>query len=77
MANSFPAGSAFAVTGQARTVTNVTVDGPYVFLDLDTPLAAGAVSVAYTQPGSTTNLRDVGGNLLASFTAAAVTNTIA
>lgn len=72
-----PAGSAFAVTVQARTVTKVTIDGPYVYLDLNTPLAAGAVSVAYTQPGSTTNLRDMAGNLVASFTAAAVTNTIA
>lgn len=72
-----PAPAAFAVTVQARTVTKVTVDGPYVFLDLDAPLVAGAVSVAYTQPGATTNLRDVAGNLLASFTATAVTNTIA
>lgn len=72
-----PAGAAFAVTTQARTVTKVTVDGPYVYLDLDAPLVAGAVNVAYTQPGATSNLRDRAGNLLASFTAAAVTNTIA
>lgn len=71
-----PAGAAFAVTGQVRTVTKVTIDGPFVHLDLDTALAAGAVSVAYTQPGATTNLRDLGGNLLAAFTATAVTNSI-
>lgn len=71
-----PAGTAFAITGQVRTVTKVTVDGPMVHLDFDVALAAGAVSVAYTQPGATTNLRDLGGNLVASFTATAVTNTI-
>lgn len=71
-----PAGTAFAITGQARTVTKVTVDGPFVHLDFAVALAAGAVSVAYTQPGATTNLRDLGGNLLASFTATAVTNSI-
>jgi hypothetical protein len=71
-----PAGTAFAVTGQARTVGKVTVDGPFIYLDLTVPLAAGAVNVAYTQPGAASNLRDIAGNLLASFTAQAVTNTI-
>lgn len=72
-----PAPAAFAVTVQAKTVTKVTVDGPFVYLDLNTPLVAGAVSVAYTQPGAGSNLRDDAGNLVASFTATAVTNTIA
>lgn len=71
-----PAGTAFAVTVQARTVTAVAIDGPDIILTLSAPLVAGAVSVAYTQPGAASNVRDLSGNLLASFTAAAVTNSI-
>lgn len=71
-----PAPAAFAVTGQVKTVTKVTVDGPLVHLDVNTPFIAGAVSVAYTQPGATSNLRDLSGNLVASSTATAVTNGI-
>lgn len=72
-----PPGSAFAVTGQARTVTAVTVDGPFVFLTLNTPLAAGAVSVAYTQPSPVDQrLQDESDNECVSFVATAVTNTI-
>jgi uncharacterized repeat protein (TIGR02059 family) len=72
-----PPTTAFAVTGQVRTVTEVQIDGPFVFLTLNTPLNTGAVSVAYTQPG-TANLRlqDVSGNVTATFAATAVTNTI-
>jgi hypothetical protein len=67
----------FAVTVQARTVTAVAIDGPFVFLTLNTPLAAGAVSVAYTQSGTADKrLRDTAGNLVANFTATAVTNSI-
>lgn len=73
-----PAVGAFAVTGQARTVTKVEIDGPFVYLTLDTPLAAGAVSVAYTQPVAVANrLQDESGNQAATFAATAVTNTIA
>lgn len=71
-----PAPAAFAITGQTRTITEVKVDGPFVILTVNTPFAAGAVNVAYTQPGAASNLRDLSGNLLASFTAAAVTNAI-
>ena len=72
-----PPVSAFAVTGQARTVTAVAIDGPFVFLTLSAPLAAGAVSVAYTQPVSDAEkLQDHSDNFAASFTATAVTNTI-
>lgn len=71
-----PAPSAFAITGQTRTITRVEVDGPFVILTVSAPFAAGAVSVAYTQPGAATNLRDQSGNLLASYTAQAVTNGI-
>jgi len=70
-----PAGAAF-VTSPTRTFTKVTVDGPLVHLDTATPFVAGAVTVAYTQPGATTNLRDLSGNLVANITATAVTNGI-
>lgn len=72
-----PTGAAFAVTGQVRTVTQVRVDGPFVFLTLNADLAPGAVSVAYTQPVTADlRLQDYSGNQVASFIAAAVTNTI-
>lgn len=72
-----PVPADFAVTVQARTVTKVTIDGPFVFLDLSAPLVAGAVSIAYTQNASATlRLQDETGNQAASFTATAVTNTI-
>ena len=66
----------FAVTVQARTVTKVVVDGPFVFLTLSAPLVAGAVSVAYTQNAGNTELRlqDYSDNQAASFAATAVTN---
>jgi Putative flagellar system-associated repeat len=70
-----PAGTAFAITGTARTVSAVRIDGPYVYLTLSAPLATGnPVSVAYTQPGAASNLRDLSGNLLASYIATAATN---
>lgn len=70
-----PAGAAF-VTSPARTFTQVTVDGPLVHLDTATPFVAGVVTMAYTQPGAATNLRDLSGNLVANSTATAVTNGI-
>lgn len=67
----------FAVTVQARTVTKVEIDGPFVYLTLSAPLVAGAVSVAYTQSATVTKrLQDTSLNQAASFTATAVTNTI-
>ena len=71
-----PAPAAFAITTQVRTIEKVTVDGPYVHLDVTLAFVAGAVNVAYTQPGALTNLRDESGNLVASFAAAAVVNAI-
>lgn len=72
-----PVPADFAVTVQARTVTKVEIDGPFVILTLNTPLAAGAVSVAYTQNASADlRLQDESRNQAASFTATAVTNTI-
>ena len=67
-----PAVTDFAITGQVRTVTKVTVDGPFVHLDVATAFTTGAVSVAYTS--GTIKLQDASNNLAASFTATAVTN---
>lgn len=70
-----PLPAAFTIAAPAKTITKVEIDGPDViltvsvaFADVDTP------TVAYTQPGATTNLRDLSGNLVVSYTAAAVTN---
>ncbi len=68
----------FAVTVQARTVTKVVVDGPFVFLHLSAPLVAGAVSVAYTPNAGNAALRlqDDSDNEAVAFVATAVTNGI-
>lgn len=67
----------FAITGQVRTVTKVTIDGPFVHLDVNAAFAAGAVSVAYTQSATVNKrLQDSSLNQAASFTATAATNTI-
>jgi len=69
-----PAVTDFAITGQVKAVTKVTIDGPFVHLDVATPFVAGAVSVAYTQ--GAVKLQDISNNFAASFTATAVTNAI-
>jgi hypothetical protein len=72
-----PAPADFAITGQVRTITKVTIDGPFVHLDVSAPFVAGAVNVAYTQPAAAINrLQDISNNFAASFTATAVTNSI-
>ena len=72
-----PPVTAFAITGQVKAVTKVTIDGPFVYLDVATAFVAGSVSVAYTQPVAVDDrLQDESGNLAVSFTATAVTNLI-
>jgi hypothetical protein len=67
----------FAITGQVRTVGKVTIDGPFVHLDVTVPFITGAVSVAYTQSATVSKrLQDISNNQAASFTATAVTNSI-
>ena len=67
----------FVVTGQVRTVEKVTIDGPFVYVDVTVALAAGAVSIAYTQSATVSKrLQDESGNQVASYAATAVTNTI-
>jgi len=70
-----PQPSAFVISGQTRTISKVEVDGPFVILTVTVPFVPGAVNVAYTQPGTAAErLRDLSGNLLASYTAQAVVN---
>ena len=67
----------FAIAGQVKPVTKVTIDGPFVYLDVGSAFVAGAVTVAYTQSGTAAKrLQDAAGNQAASFTATAVTNAI-
>lgn len=68
-----PAASAFTVSG--HTVTGVAVASGTVTLSLGEVFVAGepARTVSYTQPGSA-GIRDLAGNLLASFSGYSVTN---
>lgn len=66
-----PAGSAFT-SSPAKTISKVEVAGNKVTLTVTTDYVAGATTIAYTAPG-TNALRDLSGNLLASFTAQTVT----
>lgn len=72
--NYVPAPAAFTIAGVAKTIAAVKIEGADVCLRVTVPFVAGnAPTVAYTQPGAGTNLRDLSGNLLASYTATAVT----
>lgn len=76
-ATAVPDKTDFVITGQVRTVDKVTVDGPFVHIDVTAAFAAGAVSIAYTQSATVAKrLQDLSGNQAASFTATAVTNAI-
>lgn len=71
-----PATSAFTVSG--HTVTSVAVASGAVTLSLGEPFVYGeaARTISYTQPGSA-GLRDLAGNLMASFSGVSVTNNVA
>jgi hypothetical protein len=75
---SVPAASAFTVSG--HTVSSVAITGSTINLTLATPFVFGeaARTVSYTQPG-TNNARDLATtpNLLANFSAQAITNNVA
>jgi hypothetical protein len=72
-----PPVTAFAITGQVKTVHKVIIDGPFVHLDFTSAFVAGAVSVAYTKPVAVIDrLQDASGQEAAAFTATAVTNGI-
>lgn len=74
--NSVPAASVFAITG--HTVDSVTVQNSAINLTVTPNFANGETprTVAYTQPG-TNPLRDIAGNLLASFSDQAIINNVA
>lgn len=61
------------VTAPARTITNITIDGFKVHVDYDGAALVSTNTIAYTQPGGLNKLQDAGGNLLATFAAAAIT----
>lgn len=70
-----PLPAAFTVAGVAKTVSKVQMDGPDVILTVTVPFVTGnAATVAYTQGAAAERLRDLSGNLVASYTAAAITN---
>ncbi len=66
--------SAFAVSG--KTISRLRIDGPDIILHLTVPYTVGAAggTVSYTQPGTTGNVRDLSGNLLANYTTQAIVN---
>ena len=73
-----PLPAAFTIAGVTKVVQKVEIDGPFIILTVTVPWVFGNVStVAYTQPGATTNARDLSGNLLASFAAQAIVNGVA
>lgn len=69
-----PALSAFAVAGAgAPTLTKAEIKGNKLLLTASGAFVAGTHTIAYTQPASTQiRLQDEGGNLVASWTAAAI-----
>jgi hypothetical protein len=60
------------VTSPARTITGVTIEGTRVLVDYTGASLANGNTIAYTQPTGLNKLQDPGGNLLATFTAAAI-----
>lgn len=69
-----PATSAFTVTG--KTVTGVSVSGSSFSVTVSVAFVNGdTITASYTQPG-TNQLRDLSGNLLASFSNVSVANNI-
>lgn len=70
-----PALSAFAVTlgGSPLTESAISIVGDKVLLTVTENVTAGSLQVAYTQPG-VNGLRDLSGNLVATFAATAITN---
>jgi hypothetical protein len=70
-----PAVTAFAVASPVKAIQRVEIDGPDILITVDTPFTTGQTpTIAYTQPGAATNIRDLSGNLLATFAATALTS---
>lgn len=60
------------VTAPARTITGVEIVGNKVNVTYSGASLANGNTIAYTQPSGANKLQDPAGNLLASFTAAAI-----
>jgi hypothetical protein len=61
------------VTAPVRTITKIEIKGFDVLVTYSGASLTNGNTVAYTQPSGANKLQDLGGNLLASFTAAAIT----
>ena len=61
------------VTAPVRTITGVAIDGTKVLVTYSGVSLANGNTIAYTQPGGANKLQDSGGNLVATFAAAAIT----
>lgn len=61
------------VTAPVRTITGVEIVGTQVRVTYSGASLANGNTIAYTQPSGANKLQDPSGNLLASFTAAAIT----
>lgn len=74
------AGTAWAAAGSvsgAKTVTSTSIVKNKITLTMNEAYeTTDVITVAYTAPGGAQDIRDLSGNLLASFTAEAVTNNI-
>lgn len=77
---SVPPTSAFSITenGTAKTVSSVSVSGSIVSVTVSAAFTnATTIQATYTQPGADPRIKDVAGNLAASFGPVAVTNNVA
>ena len=61
------------VTNPVRTITDVDIQGTKLLVSYSGASLANTNTIAYTQPAGANKLQDMGGNLLASFAAAAIT----
>lgn len=61
------------VTNPVRTIEKVKIDGNKLLVTYSGASLANTNTIAYTQPGGANKLQDLGGNLLATFAAAAIT----
>lgn len=60
------------VTAPARTITDVVINGTVIEVTYTGASLVNGNTIAYTQPAGANKLQDLGGNLLASFTAQAI-----
>lgn len=72
-----PASSVWTIGGVSKTISSYAISGKNITITVTVAFASGdAPTIAYTNPGSG-GIRDKSGNVLATFTAEAVTNNVA